>query len=189
MSPKTEQNDIPDTQHAVVQDSNGKPILVDNAAIPPLKPATILVRTKAVALNPSDYKMGSKFPSPGAIVGMDFAGIIVTMGLGTVEIRPDLKIGDSVCGSVHGSNPADRENGAFAEYIRATADLVIKIPKNMSYENAATVGVSLTTSYLALWNSLGIIATPDQPAEKPYDVLVYGGSTSCGTIAIQLLRL
>jgi NADPH:quinone reductase-like Zn-dependent oxidoreductase len=37
--------------------------------------------------------------------------------------------------------------------------------------------------------SLGNTASPEHPAEKPFDVLVYGGSTASGTMAIQLLKL
>lgn len=47
------------------------------------------------------------------------------------------------------------------------------------------------TNALALWDpsALGLTATPEFPTEKPLSVLVYGGSTATGTLAIQLLRL
>jgi len=180
---------VPTTQRAIVQDVDGKPTLVQDAIVPLLLPNTILIKTVAVALNPSDYKMGLKFPSNGAVIGMDFAGEIVQMDPEAAENRPDLHIGNRVCGAVHGSNPAGRDNGSFAEYVRATAGILIKVPEEMALEKAATLGVALTTCCLALWDSLGITSSPEKPAEKPYDVLVYGGSTSSGAMAIQLLKL
>ena len=180
---------LPATRRAIIQRENGKPLIAQAIAMPTLKPRTILVSTRAVALNPSDFKMGAKFPSQGSVVGMDYAGTIVRIDPEAAQFRPELEIGDLICGLVHGSNPADRENGSFAEYVVVPAELVIKVPKNMRLEKAATLGVSLAINCLALWESLQITATPDSPSEKPYDVLVYGGSTACGTMAIQLLRL
>lgn len=180
----------PALQRAIVQDASGQPHLIQDAAIPKLLPGTILVRTSAVALNPSDYKMGSSFPTPDAVVGMDFAGEIVKMDQDAVQLRPDLKVGDEVCGVIHGSNPAGSDNGSFAEYLRAPAGLVLKAPRTvMRPEEAASLGVALATNALALWDALGLPVSPEDPAAEPLDVLVYGGSTTCGTMAIQLLKL
>jgi len=135
--------------------------------------------------------MGTNFPSPGATVGCDFVGTIVRIDTDTdvAKLPSQLKVGDLVCGAVHGSNPADHQSGAFAEYVRAPADLLLKVPKTMAVENAATLGVALGTAWMALWESLRIPATPERPAETPFDVFVYGGSTTCGTMAIQMLKL
>ncbi|OTA98396.1 hypothetical protein M426DRAFT_258962 [Hypoxylon sp. CI-4A] len=180
---------LPSSQQAVVQDSSGRPTLTHDAALPPLLPGTILIRTVAVALNPSDTKMGPNFPSPGAIVGFDFAGEVVRMHTQVSELRPDLKVGDRVCGLVHGSNPADRGNGAFAEYVRVPALLVLKVPEYMEMRQAAALGVAIATNALTLWESLGIPGSPYEPAAQRFDVLVYGGSTCMGTMATQLLKL
>jgi NADPH:quinone reductase-like Zn-dependent oxidoreductase len=154
----------------------------------------MLVKTIAVALNPADYKMGAAFPTPGAVVGMDYAGVIVAIHAGTVT---DLRVGEPVCGMVHGSNPASPDNGAFAEYIRVRPEMALRVPRgeegrgHLPMEQAATLGVGLMTNILALWDSSGLAlsARPDEPAAKPFPVLVYGGSTATGTLATQLLRL
>lgn len=59
----------------------------------------------------------------------------------------------------------------------------------MPIEEAATLGTGLGTNSLALWTGLSLDSSPDSIAEEPFPVLVYGGSTSTGTLAIQLLRL
>ncbi|KAI1422848.1 GroES-like protein [Xylaria sp. FL1777] len=179
---------VPLKQAAIIQDEKGDPKLAHDVAVPRLEAGTMLVRTAAVALNPSDYKMGTAFPTPGSIVGMDFAGIIVSIHPRT---ETDLCIGDAVCGMVHGSNPASPENGAFAEYIRVRPELLLRVPQDLPMEQASTLGVGLITNIMALWDPSGLAleATPDIPTEKPLPVLVYGGSTATGTLAIQLLHL
>lgn len=103
----------------------------------------------------------------------------------------DLSIGQLVCGMVHGSNPGDPSNGAFAEYVRARPEFVLRVPPGLAPERAAALPSGLATNLLSLWHpdALALKAGPNAPAEKPIPVLVYGGSTATGTMAIQLLRL
>src|SRR5262245_1610660 len=122
---------LPVHQKALVQDAEGKPKIVNNAPLPILSRGDILVRTEMVALNPCDYKMGAAFPSPGAVIGNDFVGTVVRIH---DETRTPINIGDTVCGLIHGSNPADLTNGAFAQYIRAPADLVLRVPRGFKLE-------------------------------------------------------
>ncbi|KAI0145539.1 putative zinc-binding dehydrogenase family oxidoreductase [Xylariaceae sp. FL1272] len=183
---------IPNTQRAIIQDESGRPYLADGVAVPELLPNTFLVRTKAVALNPADYKMCKAFPTPGAIVGNDFSGTVVAVGETDEGQSPQVAVGDCVCSVVFGSNPEGPDNGAFAEYVRVPADLFLRVDgTSVDVEEAATLGTALVTCHLAFWekDTLGLTATPDNPASEPITVLVYGGSAATGTIAIQLLRL
>ncbi|KAI1457559.1 zinc-binding dehydrogenase [Annulohypoxylon moriforme] len=181
---------IPASQRAIIQGPAGQPTIAENIPIPTLRPGTLLIKTVAVSLNPSDNKMGAAFPCPGAVIGMDFAGRIVDIAPAGDEETPssNLRIGDMVCGVVHGSNPGDPTTGSFAEYIRAPADLVLRVPENFPLEQAVAFGTPLLTNCVALWSSLAITALPESPLAKPAPVLVYGGSTTCGTMAIQLLK-
>lgn len=180
---------LPSSHLAIVQNENGAPQLA-NIPLPVLKPRSLIVRTVSVALNPSDHKMGAAFPTPGAVVGMDFSGTVAAIHADT---KTDLKIGDRVCSWVHGSNPGDPSNGAFAQYIRARPEILLRVPKDTSMlmEEAATLGLGLMTNIMALWDpaALGLAAHPGSPAEKRFPVLVYGGSTATGTLATQLLQL
>jgi aspyridone synthetase trans-acting enoyl reductase len=178
---------IPSSQRAVISVGPGELALKEGLPIPNVEDDMVLVKTKCVALNPADYKM-SDFSSStsGAIYGNDFSGII-TSAPGS-SVRNYLNIGDRVCGMAFGANHKCPNNGAFAEYVAATGDLLVKIPQEMSFEDAATIGVGITTAGLALYQSLGL-PMPDKPSSKPFHVLVYGGSTATGTIAIQLLKL
>ncbi|KAI1375300.1 hypothetical protein F4677DRAFT_446382 [Hypoxylon crocopeplum] len=95
--------------------------------------------------------MGRAFPSPGAVIGNDFTGYIAAI---SPEAEPDPHAGDLVCGVVHGSNPADRSNGAFAQYVRATPGLLLQIPADLPIEQAAGPSLSLATTRLALWGTV-----------------------------------
>ncbi|KAJ5970420.1 Polyketide synthase enoylreductase [Penicillium vulpinum] len=177
------------SQTGIVEGAGGEPILSHDVAIPTLSPNEILIETKAVAINPSDYKMSQKFPSVGAIIGSDFAGTVVETGSGVAQLSRPLAIGDRVCGAVHGCNLSDPHSGAFAQYVKADASLVMKVPAAMPWEDAATLGVALGTACISFWKALGLTASPNEPATTPFPVLVYGGSTAMGTMAVQVLKL
>ncbi|KAJ6284272.1 hypothetical protein J3E71DRAFT_238923 [Bipolaris maydis] len=70
--------------------------LLHNAAIPELRPHTVLVKVVAVALNPYNYKLPLYFPSPGTTRGSDFAGTIIAISPEATEERSDLSLGDLV---------------------------------------------------------------------------------------------
>jgi NADPH:quinone reductase-like Zn-dependent oxidoreductase len=180
---------IPTAQKAIIQDETGRFVLCDNAPVPPLRPGTVLVRTAAVAINPVDYKMGTAFPSGGTIVGMDLSEYIIAIHSSVKAIRNDLHIRDLVSGLVYGSNPSNHQEGSFAQYVIVHAEFVLSVPNSWSVEKSATLGLAVSTSCVALWCALGIKPTPHKHAREASPVLVYGGSTSSGTIAIQLLKL
>lgn len=182
---------LPTCQRAVIEDESGQPVIANDVPLPAILPKTVLVKTVAVAINPFDYKMPKTFPSAGATIGIDFVGRIVRIDADAASLRPDLSMGDMVCGFIHGSNPAVPDSGAFAEYVRAPAQLVYKVPTAMKVEEATTFGCALASMCLALWKCLELPASPRQPlsSETPVYVLVYGGSTATGTMALQLLKL
>lgn len=91
-------------------------------------------------------------------------------------------------------NDANPETGAFARYIISKGDLVVRIPDAVTWEEAATVGVALITVGLALYHFLplplpGIDEKPIKESESAAPILIYGGSTATGTIAIQFAKL
>ncbi|KAL0941606.1 zinc-binding dehydrogenase family [Colletotrichum truncatum] len=168
---------LPATRVAVVEGEDHQLKIELQAPLPNLKPNEVLIQTKAVAINPCDYKMHERFPFPGAVDGCDFAGVVVRLGSEVTSFG----IGDRVCGAVHGSNPLRPESGAFAEYIVSESEFTLKIPQGMTFQKAAGLGgTGLATLGMALFKALALPGTPEQPAEKPRMVLVHGGSSSVG---------
>lgn len=176
---------IPETQKTLKIKGPGQIDLVSFSAIPQLAADEVLVRIVCVAINPVDGKSADLSPASGATSGCDFSGEVVA--LGSAVAKP-MAVGDCVCGCVFGNNPDRLENGAFAEFVAASADLVFRIPPQMSFQTAATLGVGLSTAGMALYHALKL-PLPSSPANEPYYALVYGGGTATGTLAIQMLQL
>lgn len=85
-------------------------------------------------------------------------------------------------------DPADHSNGAFAEHIKAKAGTHINLSDNISFEDAATLGVGITTVGQALYQTLGL-PFPPAKVESPTPILIYGASTATGTLAVQYAKL
>lgn len=63
-----------------------------------------------------------------------------------------------------------------------------KIPEGVSYEEAASMGARVTTIGQALYHELKL-PWPTEPTTKPIPILINGGSTASGTLAIQYAAL
>lgn len=160
--------------------------LADVAIPVTLISGAMLCRVVAVALNPADAKISDFSPAPGSIAGLDFAGEVVRIGPGVKRFV----VGDCIFCPTWGQNPADKASGCFSEYALATEDLSCRIPAWMSFEQAATLGFAVGTAgcSISCYLELPLPDTP-VPSSEPCFVLVSGGATATGIIAIQLLRL
>lgn len=175
---------LPERQTAIVADASGSLVISPDVRLPDLDGDMILVKTQAVAINPADVKLSGAMAAEGATAGNDCAGVVVAVG-------PDVRrfaVGDRICAAMVPMNPLAPRVGAFAEYAAVTADFALRVPDDMPIRQAAALGIGVATIGYALYRSLRIPGHPDRPAEKPAVVLVYGGSTASGTMAIQLIR-
>lgn len=111
-------------------------------------------------------------------MGIDVAGEVVAVG----ERVDKFAVGDAIYGRTR--------TGAFAEYCSILAFTAVSKPSNITYEEAATLGIGVSTAALALFHpkvGLGV----DPPSAKqtyadPNYVLIWGGSSSVGLFTIQL---
>ena len=180
------QDNLPSTQTAIVAGPAGEFVISHDVPVIDLEPDAVIIKTVVVALNPADTKMVGDFVVPGAIFGFDCAGTVVAVGS---AVKKDLAIGDRVCGSADGMSRLRPLGGGFAQYVSLPGDMALKIPNNVTSEAAAAYGTALASAGIALFYSLKIPAKLlEEPAKVPFPVLVYGGSTSTGTMAIQLLK-
>jgi len=138
----------------------------------------VLVKIAASSVNTVDTmirNMGKDLPlSPEApaILGMDFAGTIESIGEGV----SDFNIGDEVYGCAGGL--ADLP-GTLADYIVADSKLIAVKPKNLSMREAAAIPLVGITAYE------GLMRAGVSSGQK---VLVHGGSGGVGHIAVQLAK-
>jgi aspyridone synthetase trans-acting enoyl reductase len=144
-----------------------------------------------------DGKSADMSPAPGSTSGTDFAGVVVALGPGIArenEIRASnglraLQLKDRVMGGVFGNNPLRPDNGAFGEYVAVPARLVWHVPNDMDFSTAATLPAAIATVGMSLFQYMQLpFPGSGVSATAPY-VLVYGGGTATGALAIQVLRL
>ncbi|CCC71119.1 hypothetical protein NCAS_0G02320 [Naumovozyma castellii] len=192
---------LPNTMQAVVIEGD-KPVLRSGVPLPELEEGFVLVKTKAVAGNPTDWKHVAYGIGPqGSIIGCDIAGEIVKLGP-NVDAN-EFHIGDKLFGFVHGGSVRYPTNGAFAEYAAMDSKTSYRAPKDMknatgdrveegkctTYEDVASLPVSLTTAAVALTYNFGLKMewNPKTP-QKDHPILLWGGATGVGQMFIQLAK-
>lgn len=124
---------------------NGKMVWKE-VAEPVISEDEVLVEIYATALNRADLlqKQGT-YPSPKgwpSWPGLELSGVIVDMGK-KAKAKSRFQIGDSVCALVGG--------GAYAEKIAVPYELLMPIPKNVTFEEASSLPEAYATSYLNLF--------------------------------------
>ncbi|KAI9260705.1 chaperonin 10-like protein [Phascolomyces articulosus] len=149
-------------------------------------PHDILIEVRAAGVNPVEAKarqgnLPIPFLSTPRIMGSDYSGIVVDKGAKVTEFN----IGDAVYGSL--LQPIG-PNGSYAEYILTSRSYlyggaIIKKPDNISFEEAAGVGIALVTAYQAIAGS-----SYNLPKEGTKKILVIGASGGVGTYAIQYAK-
>jgi putative PIG3 family NAD(P)H quinone oxidoreductase len=145
--------------------------LVERAVPRPGK-SEVLVKVAAAGVNRPDVlqRRGLYPPPPGApdILGLEIAGEVVEAGEGAEQL-----VGQKVCALVAG--------GGYAEYCVAPAGTCLPVPQQLSLVEAAAIPETLFT----VWSNLferGFAADGDT-------VLVHGGTSGIGTMAIALGKL
>ena len=118
-------------------------------------------------------------------IGCDVSGVVEEIG---VDVKTDVKLGDSVFGLCHGANMNNLEDGAYAEFAMVKDGHFAQLPKDLTFEAAATLGVGVTTVGQALYRTLKL-PLPTEPSKGNIAILIYGGSTATGTLAIQYAKL
>lgn len=132
----------------------------------------VLIRVYAAGINrPDILQRQGIYPPPAdasPILGLEVAGEIIACG---ANVRR-WKLGDKICALVNG--------GGYAEYAIAPADQCLPIPQGFSYVQAA----ALPETFFTVWHNLFQRAQLKTGAS----LLIHGGSSGIGTVAIQLAR-
>ena len=81
------------------------------------------------------------------------------------------------------------EDGAFAEFALVRDGHTAKMPENLSFEEATTLGVGVTTIGQSLYMTMKLPLPGEAPPKNGSFLLVYGGSSATGTLAIQYAKL
>jgi NADPH:quinone reductase-like Zn-dependent oxidoreductase len=148
---------------------------------PSLGPHEVSIRTKAVGLNPIDWKtVAYKFcmPSLPWINGRECAGVIESVGTKVQSLRTGQRVWTS-------TYYRDRRAGCFQEIVVAPEHTVLVLPESSSFEEAACLGVAGLTAAMTLWKWFEVPMIPTAPKSEQF-VLIWGGSTITGQFAVQI---
>lgn len=110
---------------------------------PQIKGDEVLVEIHAAALNRADLlQRQGTYPSPPGCpewMGLEVSGVIVKVGAAVAG----WKVGDKVCALLGG--------GGYAEYVAVPQDMLMPIPRGLSFEEAAALPEAYATCYLNLF--------------------------------------
>lgn len=166
---------LPDVMMAIDPAEPGGPEVLLPVERPVPRPAAgeVLIRVAAAGVNRPDVlqRQGAYPPPPGApsIPGLEVAGEVVAVGEG---IDP-AQLGQQVCALLAG--------GGYAEYALAPAGQCLPVPAALTLVEAAAIPETLFTVWTNLFERAYV-------AEGDW-VLVHGGTSGIGTMAIKLAKL
>jgi NADPH:quinone reductase-like Zn-dependent oxidoreductase len=173
----------PSQQQAIVQHGVGGPDVLKLESVPVLAPdkGEVLIRVYAAAINPVDWKrrIGEREYAmdpnglPVMIPGGDVAGIVEKVGAGVAELH----VGQAVFAIV--PRNAKRLNGGYSQYAIAPAGNVVAKPKDVTYAEAAGLGIAAVT---------GVRVVIDTKVSKGQRVLITGASGGVGSTAVQAAK-
>ncbi len=155
---------------AYVYAANGAAIA--EIAKPSPKGPQVLIKVHACGMNRADLGMiaghvHGAAGGVGTVLGMEFAGEVVELG----PDAKDVKVGDRVMGS----GP-----GGYAEYVVTDYGRLLPVPASMTYEQAASLTLALTTMHNAVVTIGGL-----QPGQS---LLVQGASSGVGLMGLQIAK-
>jgi putative PIG3 family NAD(P)H quinone oxidoreductase len=147
-------------------------LLPETRAVPSPGPGEILVKVEAAGVNRPDIaqRSGSYPPPPGAsdLPGLEIAGHVVALGAGSTRH----KLGDKVMSLVAG--------GGYAQYCIAQDAQAMAVPPSLSIQEAGALPETLMTVWHNVFERGGL--------KSGETLLIHGGSSGIGTMAIQLAK-
>lgn len=205
------------THLAAVTPSKGRPFeTLQRKTLKP-GPGELLVAVKSVALNPADMYMrdlGLLISAYPTVAGFDFSGLVLEIGEGVPvgSFQPGLTRVAGYASSFWRS--FDSRYGAFQERCIVPWQHVISLPAtNLSWNHAATLPVAVQVPLMA-WDALQLprvggssslkspgtysqglgTSEPTEPAHiksrgQSQALLIWGASSSVGTMGVQTARL
>ncbi|KAE8381631.1 chaperonin 10-like protein [Aspergillus bertholletiae] len=146
----------------------------------------VLVRNELIAFNPIEAKIqrleifNIDYP---AVLGYTFGGTIISVGPNVDSV----KVGDRVAVARWGRAAGDIRFGAFQKYPLSLEENVVKLDQQTSLEQGCGVIANLATVIGALSVCMNLAYPPinDRATANGKRILIYGGSSSVGGLAVQ----
>src|ERR1700693_2618111 len=188
----------PKTMQAAVVEEFGKPLVVREVPVPTPGPGQALVEIIATGVCHTDLHAAEGDwpvkPTLPFIPGHEGAGIVVALGAGVTHLKVGDRVGiawlHSACGHCEfclsgwetlchqQQNSGYSVNGTFAQYAIGQADYLGRMPKNLSFVDAAPILCAGVTTYKGL----------KETNARPGEWVVISGAGGLGHVAIQYAK-
>lgn len=164
-------------------------VIDDDDETPTLEPHQLLVKTRAVAINPVDsavQRMGIIVREYPAILGIDMAGDVAAVGSAVTRFR----VGDRVSAAAASTEAAATLRGSFRLLAVADDAFSAHIPDRIAYADACVLPLAMGTAGYALFqpDALALPLPALHPIPTGTTLLVWGAASSVGSCAVQLAR-
>lgn len=145
--------------------------------VPEIIEDEVLIKVKAAAVNPVDWKSrrgnisfltGKKFPF---IPGTEVSGIIEKVGSKVANLRKGQRVYAGL----------SYKGGGYAEYVKVNAKKVFLVPDNTDFITASTYGVAGVTALQGLYLHGKLV--------EGMEVLINGASGGVGSYAVQIAKI
>jgi NADPH:quinone reductase-like Zn-dependent oxidoreductase len=152
-------------------------LVLGEAPKPTLKKGEVLIKVKAISINPADtiYRNSEAFitaffgKARPAILGWDIAGEIVEKA----EDTDGFEIGDAVFALLPKAQ-------GYAEFVAVATGLLVRKPENISFEEAAAIPMAGLTAWQPLVHGMNI--------KKGDKILIHAASGGVGHYAVQIAK-
>ncbi|KAJ5408387.1 hypothetical protein N7509_002270 [Penicillium cosmopolitanum] len=196
------------THLAAITPAKGEPFTLQPRPTPKPDPNDLLIAVKSVALNPADAIMRDQglFIPPSTyptVIGFDMAGLVLEVG---ANVPPAFKPNTRIAAySAFVWKACDPDYGPFQEFCLVPWQHAVVLPEGMSWNRGSTLPVAVQVP-LCAWDMMGIprldmgrdmgsmgktTQTDSAPttAQKGEALLIWGASSSVGTMGVQTARI
>jgi putative PIG3 family NAD(P)H quinone oxidoreductase len=149
-----------------------QPLRICEVPLPQLKPHEVLIKVHAAGVNRADIlQCKGHYPPPvgeSQILGLEVAGEVIDIGSACEHTKLNSRVFALLAG------------GGYAQYAAVDENLLMPVPSDFSFEQAAAIAEVFLTAYQAIfW--LGSL-------KKDETVLIHAGAGGVGTAAIQVAK-
>ncbi|KAK8053442.1 oxidoreductase [Apiospora saccharicola] len=185
-------SEAPSNMAAVLPTAKAHPLVTKAADVPRATDGEIVVKVEAIAINPMDWLIQDMGPDLFPFLqypyigGTDVAGQVTEVGSG--NNLTGIKVGDRVLGLTLGLTSNDPREGAFQQYVVLKSHMASIIPPALPSTDAAVLPLGIATAAAALYQKdyLGLVLPSLSPEPRGETLLIWAGSSSVGSNAIQL---
>lgn len=177
----------------------GQPLTLEAMPVPVPGDDDVIVRVMACGVDGTDLKLRDGFgytPELPFVMGHEIAGVVENVGQSVTDFRPGDRVAvynflncgrcvycmtyrEQLCPNMAGVMGVLRVHGGYAEFVRVPAQQLLRIPENVSWEDAAVCCDAVLTALHAV----------DRAHLRLGETVLIVGVGGVGSAAIQIARL